>query len=505
MNYNEGIFTKIFFMFKVIIFLLGFILANFSIVAQDSTKLIENKTIKRWDKVKNMISVTGYVQAEWNYTNKPDSVDLNTMTRFYERFDNNSFTIRRGRLGLVFEHDITKAMFGFDLTERSMQVTDLFFQITEPWSRTVSAKMGIYQIPFGFETQQPSFKRIFPERSRVVQHLFPTTRDLGASIIIEVPEGKKLHGLKISGSVFNGESRFSETNKYKDFSAAVRYNKKFKNDDIEIGLGASYYNGAVAHFSDYGTNPFNPIEFFVYRIGQNDTGRVAYLRDSVTSVAAGQSGIKITRAYYGADAQINFKWAGGRTHIGTEFIAGQQPGIVPRILDPIGLYRATSYSPTGPQFGVSWVFYANPTPANPTSVQRIRQPYHTLVRKFRGGYVQFAHEIMNTGLTVMFKYDWYDPNVQVKGSDIDIIPDFSKQQLGLSVADIKYQTYGFGLNYRINDFMSVTAYYDLVRNEATNIRGRAFDSGFDDVIFPSPGFLSDVKDDVFTLRMQFQF
>ena len=72
--------------------------------------------------------------------------------------------------------------------------------------------------------------------------------------------------------------------------------------------------------------------------------------------------------------------------------------------------------------------------------------------------------------------------VEVAGSQVDAAK-------GMSVADIKYNTFGFGGVYYANPHMKFFVWYDMVTNEATAIKG----------------YTKDVKDNVFTLRVQYTF
>ncbi|MBI3235340.1 MAG: hypothetical protein HYZ42_15110 [Bacteroidetes bacterium] len=79
------------------------------------------------------------------------------------------------------------------------------------------------------------------------------------------------------------------------------------------------------------------------------------------------------------------------------------------------------------------------------------------------------------------KYDFYDPNTQLKANDIGA---------GFTAAEIKYTTYGFGINFRWNAHVKLMAYYDLVKNE-TSAKLKGFDK--------------DIKDNLLTLRVQYRF
>ena len=83
----------------------------------------------------------------------------------------------------------------------------------------------------------------------------------------------------------------------------------------------------------------------------------------------------------------------------------------------------------------------------------------------------------------MAKYDWYDPNTKVSGDAI------GKPGNNLTVADIRYGTLGLGLTRYFSGNLKFLAYYDIVRNETTIL----------------PGFTEDLKDNIFTFRVQLRF
>ncbi|WP_224013742.1 hypothetical protein [Ferruginibacter albus] len=105
------------------------------------------------------------------------------------------------------------------------------------------------------------------------------------------------------------------------------------------------------------------------------------------------------------------------------------------------------------------------------------------VRNFNGAYFYFLQNICNWHHQLGVKYDWYDPNTDVKGNDI------GKAGTNTNATDIKYSTLGFGYIYYINENVKLVVWYDRVMNETTQVTGYA----------------TDVKDDVFTCRLQFRF
>ena len=87
----------------------------------------------------------------------------------------------------------------------------------------------------------------------------------------------------------------------------------------------------------------------------------------------------------------------------------------------------------------------------------------------------------------MVKYDWYDPNTDVKGDEIGKAISGGKPTTD---GDIKYTTIGLGLAYRWDANLKITAYYDMVENETSANLG---------------GYTNDLLDNVFTLRAQVKF
>lgn len=157
-------------------------------------------------------------------------------------------------------------------------------------------------------------------------------------------------------------------------------------------------------------------------------------------------GDKAPRKYYGADVQLIQKHAWGKTELRGEYWKGSQPGTASTTTNPGML-------PTVP----------------------------TYIRNFDAAFFYFLQNIINKNWELMAKYDWYDPNVKAKGKEIGV--------MNLTSADIKFSTFGFGLTRYFSDNLKVLAYYAIVRNENTLLSG----------------FTSDVKDNVFTLRMQVRF
>ncbi|RZL28341.1 MAG: porin, partial [Pedobacter sp.] len=78
--------------------------------------------------------------------------------------------------------------------------------------------------------------------------------------------------------------------------------------------------------------------------------------------------------------------------------------------------------------------------------------------------------------------DWYDPNLKVKGNEITAAK-------GLSGADVRFDTFGFGFLHHFNPHLKAVVYYDMIKNEKTKLSN----------------FENDLDDNILTIRTQFYF
>ena len=105
------------------------------------------------------------------------------------------------------------------------------------------------------------------------------------------------------------------------------------------------------------------------------------------------------------------------------------------------------------------------------------------VRKFNGAFFYFIQDILTPNTQFLLKYDWYDPNTDVKGKEIGV------PQSKLTQADICYDTWGVGVLQHLNSHVKVTLFYDIVHNEFTSL----------------PPYDVDAKDNILTVRAQLSF
>ncbi|MES2458386.1 MAG: porin [Bacteroidota bacterium] len=161
------------------------------------------------------------------------------------------------------------------------------------------------------------------------------------------------------------------------------------------------------------------------------------------------------RKYYGTNAQIQYDNSFGATVFKAEYIEGVQPGV------------AASSSVNGPTASTS--FSAQPTT-------------DLYLRSFRGYYLWLTQRIAKTKFTAIAGYDVYDPNREIDEAEIGIAAN-------TTAGDVKFSTFGYGFTYTINPRLKLTVYNERVVNHATSL----------------PQYAEDLKDDVFTSRLQYRW
>jgi hypothetical protein len=97
-------------------------------------------------------------------------------------------------------------------------------------------------------------------------------------------------------------------------------------------------------------------------------------------------------------------------------------------------------------------------------------------RNFAGGYVYLVQNIDPIGCQFVLKYDYFDPNTKVTGSDfvntsavaaVGTTPAIPAVKTTLTSADIAYTTWGVGLIYYVkwDPNVRLQLYYEMPKNE----------------------------------------
>jgi hypothetical protein len=390
------------------------------------------------------LRISGYMQPQFQVAQSDGAQSYEGGN--FAQFSQSRFMLRRARIKidylLMSKEKSPQALFTFqiDATERGVIVRDMFIRIYETKKNNFSMTAGFFARPFGYEVNLGSSYRESPERGRMSQILMPGERDLGVMFSFE-PQKKqsKLYHLKLDAGFFNGQgaSGITDFDSHKDFISRLTI-KPYTFQKVEISGGLSFLRGGWKQGTKY-----------VYTSSTAINGDKFFKVDS-SLVNLGKSS---PRHYYGADVQVKLKHGWGETEWRAEYWFGTQPGT------------------------------ANST-ANPGSLPNSNGiPLPTYIRHYDGAFFYFLQNIINTKHQVIFKYDWYDPNIKVKKTDI------GKAGTNLTSADIKFSTLGIGYIYYFNPQTKITFYYDFVYNEITRL----------------PDYTFDQKDNVFTCRLQFRF
>lgn len=380
---------------------------------------------------------SGYIQPQFQVASN-EGISSFEGGDFGERVSNR-FMFRRSRIKIDYVHlekessPGVQIAFQFDVNERGFSMRDVWGRIFENKYKLFSFTTGMFARPFGYETNLSSSERESPERGRMNQTLMKSERDLGAMVSFDVRREKHpLKFLKIDAGIFNGQGITAEGDfdNRKDIIGRVAVKPQTLSKVLTISAGVSVLYGGLEKNTRY--------QYFT----ADNKLQVDSSLNNVGSISP--------RRYYGADVQLQIKNRVGNTILRGEFIAGKQTGTLEASDTPTDLLDGSN-------------------------------GYHA--RDFRGAYVYLLQNLFSERHQLVFKYDLYDPNSDVK-----------KMQLGapgsnFSVADVRHDTFGFGYINYFSDNFKVLLYYAHVRNEKTLISG----------------YTKDVSDDVFTARLQFRF
>jgi len=385
------------------------------------------------------IYFTGYIQPQFQVAERKGIQSFDGGD-FGPHVDNR-FMLRRGRLRLDYARMNNNNqialyfVFQFDGSERGVFIRDFWGRIFENKWQLFSFTTGWMARPFGYEVNLGSADRESPERGRMSQTLMKVERDLGAMVSFEPRRpNHPLRYLKIDAGFYNGQglNATAEYDSYKDFITRASWKPYPVTKTLFLSGGLSYFNGGLFQNTKY-----------TYEIAKDATGKT-FVVDS----ADDNIGRKAPRKYYGADMQLKWKHSYGATELRAEYWRGTQTGSAGTTETPASL---------------------------------LQEPYY--VRRFDGAFIYLLQNIVNSQHQLGVKYDWYDPNTEVKGEEI------GKAGNNINATNIKYTTISVGYNYYINENVRLMLWYDFVKNEKTSLTG----------------YTGDLKDNVFTIRLQFRF
>ncbi|MFZ4798099.1 MAG: porin [Bacteroidia bacterium] len=420
--------------------------AQFLMDMVDTTKSMGKGMFDMYNRF-NYFSISGYIQPQFQMAETKGAAGFSGGS--FDSLSDNRFTVRRGRIRFDYLRNNEKSypkvhfVFQYDITERGAFVRDFWGRIYDSKFNMFSFTSGIFARPFGYEINLGSADRESPERGRMSQTLAKVERDLGAMISLD-PKDKnsKIYYLRMDFGIFNGQGIGSLGN-----SPSVGVTEYDSQKDFIGRVGFKAYK-ISKHITISGGlsglyGGLAGLNKATYKMGTDGAGNNIFKIDTSQNYAG-----KISeRQYNGVDFQAKYSHKWGNTEIRFEYWKGTQ--------------SATSNSSETPNILATNALY---------------------VRNFDGAFIYFLQNIINKRHQIAVKYDWYDPNTIVGGDKIVNGAGFSK-------ADLKYTTLGFGYINYFDPNVKLVLWYDSVTNENTQLTG----------------YTGDLKDDVFTARLQFRF
>ena len=396
---------------------------NDSVNNKQATSRIQEEDIQKILNAINKIKISGYLQGEYQYGEKDASLKVggdNTTDHSYSRVG-----IRRGRIKFAFQEKIVTSVFQLDITDKDVRIKDAYVNLALPKNNKAFAQFGMFNIPFGFEIGYSSSKRETPERAMVITRIFADNRDLGAMLSFSPQKGHALDYVTLNLGLTSGNGENLDIYDHKSLVTQLQV-EELKYSILEIGAGFSYYNGGMYQ----GTENIYRMKDGKFVLDQNERNKTKFAK----------------REYFGLNAQLAIDNPIGKTKIFAEYLWGTQPG---------SLASNKSYAGTSvPDFD-------------------------TYIRKFRGGYVTLVQQIGEYPVSVIGKYDWYDPNTAISGNQVGLN--------GTGKGDIAYHNFGAGLIWDVMKNVKIQTYYQWMINEKTNNLA---------------GFDKNKKDNYLTVRLQ---
>lgn len=355
----------------------------------------------------------------------------------------NRFMLKRSRIRIDYIHFGNSAIPGVQIAFQ-FDVTERGFTIRDVWGRIIENKVQLFSIATGMFARPFGNEVNYSSSDRET----PERGRMSQALM------KSERDLGVMGSL---ESR--------------RKDMKLKYLRVDVGLFNGQGLTATGDF-DNRKDLIARVALKPYSAGKKMilSGAISYLNGGLlantkykyeTVVVSGikkevvdstvtNTGTISPRNYYGADAQIKFRNKKGFTEFRGEYVTGTQSGTAASNETPVALMTGSD-------------------------------GFH--IRKFNGAYLYFLQHLFSTHHQLIVKYDWYDPNTKVTGKDIGVAG------ANLSAANIKYSTLGVGYVNYLTENVKLVLYYARVWNEKTQLAG----------------FTDDVKDNVFTCRLQFRF
>ena len=361
------------------------------------------------------IKVSGYTQAQYQFF-ESKAVQPNSY-----------FSLRRARVKISYEAaDGVKFVLTPDFLPGNVSLKDAYVVLNDRWSKSFSLWAGKFNRP-NYEVEYSSSQREVAERSLIIRTLYPSERALGAKLEYN-PLNVPFH---LQVALLNGSDALTIAN-----SAGVNLNNNENRDfdnykDIMV---RATYNLQLGSFGglDFGAHGY---------YGSLKSNAVKTLESDYTTVSDLQVGDAVKRNWVGGEFQLFADLLGGMSIKG-EYIAGKNASIGYKHIDAAGTTAAI------------------PGAAN---FQNNFSGYYLYFIKNLGKMNQFA-----------FRYDYYDPNTDIKGKDVTLTkftsPDATTLRNRTSgKSDLATSTFSLALHHYFDDNLRISLNYDIVQNEKVGV------------------------------------
>jgi hypothetical protein len=407
----------------------------------DRATLLENAV----DALKS-IKVSGYIQAEWQHFDQNTSVGGRAVNG-YSNANKNFFTIRRGRI--KFQHKLGTSMsyvLQADVTETGARLKDAYMTYSffpEDPDNELIAQVGAFNRP-NYEVELSSSARESAERSLITRAFYPDERDLGLMFTYH-PTLFENFDPKLQVGIFNGNGIVvPESDPYKDLITRLTFPLPLGGESpVQADLGASFYYGGIPQTGD------SIVEW------EGETRRVVANTESGSMAGWGN------RTNFNVEGQIYLDVLPfGGTIIKGELMSGQRPTAGAAATSAtVGIGLATS----GPDSGKQVPKVIAGSAAKPLSIRN------------QSGFYAYLVQNIGSNFQLVGKYDVFDRNADLSGTNVKAFDDAKTSVLGL------------GVNVFI-DNIRITAWYEMPTYAKDEV-----------------GATEDVKDNKTTLRFQYKF
>jgi len=180
----------------------------------------------------NPLHLSGYVQPE---------------LRFGPRVDPSPyFHLRRGRIKIDYTVDYGELLVQIDATQDGVSLKNAWGALDPPMPEGMALRVlfGLFEIPFGFDIEYSSSRRLFPERSMLARNMFPGERDLGLEVVASFADELLSVQLALQngtplGDPFRSDLPHPDGNGFKDLTARVGFDA----DPVHVGVSGLYGRG----------------------------------------------------------------------------------------------------------------------------------------------------------------------------------------------------------------------------------------------------------------------